>query len=289
MHTTLAIACAAFLVVAIDGARAREAALPVTSVAAGQIASASFEVASIKRNLSGDPRIRFETPPGRLTAINVPLRFLIRQAYRVPEARIIGGPAWLDSDRFDILATAPTAAAGEAIRSMLRALLEERFSLAMHGETREMPIYVFKIARTDGRLGPHLRRSTTDCGGRSSAVVSGRVQCGILVSQGPGSASLRGGAATMENFVRLLGDFLDRPVTDESGLAGSFDLELQFTALRSSTPGAATPGASAPTPAADDIPTVFTAVQEQLGLKLDAQRGRADVWVVDGVSLPSPD
>ena len=73
-------------------------------VCAAQTADARFEVASIKRNVSSDTRVRFETPPGRLNAVNVPLRFLIRQAYRVPEARILGGPGWLDSDRFDVLA-----------------------------------------------------------------------------------------------------------------------------------------------------------------------------------------
>ena len=264
-------------------------AAPVVATAARQAASVSFEVASIKRNLSGETRIRFETPPGRLTAINVPLRFVIRQAYRVPEARIIGGPAWLDSDRFDILATAAGGATGDVVREMLRALLKERFGLALHTETREMPMYVLKVARADGSHGPNLRPSTTDCTGRSSPVAAGRVLCGILVSQGPGSGSLRGGAATMENFVRLLGDFLDRPVTEETGLTGTFDFELQFTAPRSSIPGAAIPGALAPTANVDDVPTVFTAVQEQLGLKLEAQRGRADVWAVDAASPPSPD
>src|ERR1041384_3367652 len=93
-----------------------------------------FEVASIKRNVSEGVRVRFETPPGRLNAINAPLRFLIRQAYRVPEARIIGGPSWLDSDRFDVVATTTQRATGDAIREMLRALLKERFELALHTE-----------------------------------------------------------------------------------------------------------------------------------------------------------
>jgi len=264
-------------------------ALPVASMAALQTPDASFDAASIKRNASADTRTRFDTPPSRLNAVNVPLRFLIRQAYRVPESRILGGPAWLDSDRFDIVATAAPGATTDAVRGMLRGLLQTRFGLRLHMETREMPIYILRVARADGSLGPGLRRSSTDCAGRPAAMAGGRVQCGILVSQGPGSASLRGGSATIESLARLLGDFLDRPLNDETGLTGTFDLELQFTAQRSSSPGAATPGGLASSAGPDDVPTVFTALQEQLGLKLDAQRGRAEVWVVDTASPPTVD
>jgi len=249
----------------------------------------AFETASIKPNTSGETRTRFETPPGRLNAVNVPLRFLIRQAYRVPDDQVVGGPDWLDRDRFDIVATTAGTVNTDALRMMLRALLADRFALRVHQETRDIPIYVLKTARADGTLGPNLRRSSTDCTGRATAMENGRVACGILVSQGPGSGSLRGGAATMENFARLLGDFLDRPLNNDTGLTGTFDLELQFTAPRSSVPGAAAPGALATSTAPDEIPTVFTAIQEQLGLKIDAQRGRADIWVVDAARQPTAD
>jgi uncharacterized protein (TIGR03435 family) len=262
-------------------------ACPLLVVAQQPTATLSFEAAAIRRNTSGEAGTRFEVPPGRLSAINVPLRFLLRQAYRVPEARILGGPAWLDTDRFDVTATTPGNVNTDAVRGMLRTLLAERFGLVMHTETREMPIYVLRVARADGTLGPNLRPSSTDCTGRPSAMANGRVQCGILVSQGPGSGSLRGGAATIDSFARLLGDFLERPLNNETGLTGTFDLELQFTAPRSSSPGAAAPGGLSTSPSPDDIPTVFTALQEQLGLKLDAQRGRADVWIVDSASMPT--
>jgi uncharacterized protein (TIGR03435 family) len=264
-------------------------AIPVVATDARQDRRAAFDAASIKRNVSGETRLRFETPPGRLNAVNVPLRFVIRQAYRVPEARILGGPAWLDTDRYDIVATAPNSVTGDALREMLRGLLDERFGLKLHQETRAMPIYELRLARPDGALGPNLRRSATDCTGQASSIAAGTVRCGILVSQGPGSASLRGGGATIESFARLLGDFLDRPLNDRTGLAGAFDLELQFAAPRSATPGAPVPGGLAPASAADEIPIVFTAVQEQLGLKFEAQRGQADVWIVDAASRPSVD
>jgi len=249
----------------------------------------AFEVASVKRNRSGETQIRFETPPGRLTAVNVPVRFLIRQAYRVPESRVIGGPAWLDTERFDILGTAPEVKTADGIREKLRALLADRFRLVLHNETRQMPIYSLVLATSATALGPNLRPSTVNCGGQSSRAAGGRVQCGILVSQGPASASLRGGGAAFADFVRLFGDFLDRPIVDHTGLSGAFDVELQFAAPRSSTPGLAVPGGLAASPSGDEIPSVFTAVREQLGLKLEAERGAADVLVIDAISEPLQD
>jgi uncharacterized protein (TIGR03435 family) len=252
-------------------------------------ATLRFEVASVKRNVSSETRIRFEMPPGTLNAINVPVRFAVRQAYRLPEARVLGGPSWVDTERFDIMAKAPSGGGrtSDDIRQMLRTLLAERFGLAVHTEARSMRIYSLTVARADARLGPNLRLSTTDCTGQRSRVEAGRVQCGILVSQAPTSASLRGGGTTMTEFVRLLGDFLDRPLMDETGLTPAFDLELQFAALRSSLPGEPVPGGLGVAGDADQIPNVFTAVQEQLGLRLESRRGVAQILVIDNVSAPS--
>ena len=100
---------------------------------------------------------------------------------------------------------------------------------------------------------------------------------------------MRGGGATIDNFARLLGDFLDRPLNDRTGLEGTFDLELQFSGERSATPGAPVPGGLPAASAPDDVPSVFTAIREQMGLKQDAQRGRAVVWIIDAVSRPTLD
>ena len=248
----------------------------------------SFEVASVKRNVAGTSRLRFEAPPGRLTAMNAPLRFLIRQAYRVPETRILGGPAWIDTERFDILANAPAGAAttSDGVRAMLRTLLAERFGLVLHAENREIPVYSLRIARADRKLGPNLHESTTNCTGQAPRMAAGRVACGVLVSQAPTSASLRGGAATIAEFARFLADFLDRPLVDETGLTGTFDLDLQFSAVRSSLPGEIVPGGLG-VGNVDDVPTVFTAIQEQLGLKLDSKRQVTEVFVVERASQPT--
>jgi len=111
--------------------------------------------------------------------------------------------------------------------------------------------------------------------------------CGVLVSQNAGSGSLRGGGAPISEFVRLLADFLERPLVDETGLAGPFDFELQFTAERSATPGAAVPGGLGASSTPGDVASIFTAVQEQMGLRLDPSRGSVDVLVVDAIERPS--
>src|SRR4051812_25010542 len=169
-----------------------------------QTANPAFDAASIKRNNSKDTRNRFETAPGRVNGVNVPVRFVIRQAYRLPESRIVGGPAWIDTDRFDIVAKAPTGPTPwESLFAMLRGLLVDRFALVTHSETREMPVYSLRRVRMD-RLGPGLRPSSSDCAANQPAVAGGRVQCGIMVSQNAGSASLRGGATPFGEFVGRL-------------------------------------------------------------------------------------
>jgi uncharacterized protein (TIGR03435 family) len=109
------------------------------SVAPGQ--EARFEAVSIKANRSGEAQTRYEAPTGRLNAINVPLRFFIRRAFDLPDARIVGGPAWLETDRFDIVATLPPDADSDVMRRMMQTLLTDRFTLTARREVRELPVY----------------------------------------------------------------------------------------------------------------------------------------------------
>jgi len=257
--------------------------------AAGSATSAQesrFDAVSIRVNRSGEAQIRYEAPTGRLNAINVPLRFFIRRAFDLPEARIVGGPAWLETDRFDIVATLPPDADSDVMRRMMQALLAERFKLAARREVRELPVYSLARLRQDA-LGPSLRMSTSVCDGDMPRMVKGRVECGLLVSQAPASASLRGGATPFVNVVRILGEFLERPLIDKTGLAGTYDLELQFTASRGAIPGAGTPGGLAAAASPDEIPSVFTAVQEQLGLRLVPERAATEVLMIESVSRPA--
>lgn len=262
------------------------AVLVVASVAAAQ--TPQFDVAAIRKNPLGGARVSVETPPGRFQATNTPLRFLIRWSYRIAEPRIVGGPGWIAIDRFDVSATASAEGwSGERTRGMVRALLTDRFGLAAHMETREMPIFVLTVAKP-GAFGQSLRPAAFDCSAPDtpSRMVAGKVQCGLLVSQNGGSASLRGGGTTMADFTRTLGEYVDRPLVDRTGLTGRYDLELQFTADRSALVGATPPG-GLNAGADSDIAPLPTALREQLGLHLDSERGAVEVLVIDRVSQPT--
>jgi uncharacterized protein (TIGR03435 family) len=246
-----------------------------------------FEVTSIRKNPEGGARVTIETPPGRFQATNAPVRFLIRWSYRIAEPRIIDGPEWFAVERFDIVATAVAEGwTAERTRQMARTLLADRFGLVAHIEMREMPIYTLSTVKP-GAFGPNLRPAAFDCSAPDtpSRMVAGKVQCGLLVSQNAGSASLRGGGMAMADFVRSLGEYVDRPLVDGTGLSARYDLELQFTADRSALVGARPPGGL--DAANSDVAPLPTALREQLGLRLDAGRGRVEVLVIDRLSRPT--
>ena len=142
-------------------------------------AGPAFEVASVKPNNSGDGRVMFQNQPGRFTATNVTLRMLIRQAYQLQDSQITGGPGWLADDHFDLVAKldgtpqeaffAQRGGGPTPLQLALRALLAERFGVVVHNETKEMPIYALIVARSDGKLGPQLKKSDTDCAALAAA------------------------------------------------------------------------------------------------------------------------
>jgi uncharacterized protein (TIGR03435 family) len=124
----------------------------------------AFDVASIKPNASGDLRVTIQTSSGgRFTATNAPLRSLIRIAYQLQDSQLIGGPKWLDVDRFDIVAKTEGSPAPEQIRVMLRTLLGDRFKLTLRRETRDLPFYALVVAGAGKKPGPQLRRTEADC------------------------------------------------------------------------------------------------------------------------------
>jgi uncharacterized protein (TIGR03435 family) len=261
-------------------------------------AAPAFEVASVKSNKSGDQRTMIQMPPGgRYTATNIPLRLLLRQAYEVQEFQIVGGPNWLASDRFDIIAKAPDGTTGpEQMRLMLRALLADRFKLVAHTETREMPIYSLVLAREDGKLGPKLSAAKVDCDARFSAARRGgpppefpapgqQAECAFMMA--PGSMNV--GGMPMLELARALSPAVGRIVIDKTGLNGRYDFQMTYTPEgRGFGPGPG-PGGAEPPPADPNTPSLFTALQEQLGLKLESARGPVDVVVIDRVEQPTED
>jgi uncharacterized protein (TIGR03435 family) len=264
----------------------------------------AFEVASIKANKSGIPgKLGMGFQPGRLTARNYTLKELIQGAYAFDGNQIFGGPSWIDDDRFDVeakgdftLAGFLPDAAGSPPRAyqMLGTRLVERFKLSVHTETRQLPIYALVMAHRDGEVGPRLRRSGIDCEAILAAIVqSGRPPAppepgkGPPCSGRPGPGRVTGNSLTMLQFANMLAPYTDRIVRDQTGMAGGFDWDLEWT------PAAGEYGGPGPRDSVDrssaDGPSLFTALQEQLGLKLESTRGPVSVLVIDRAERPTED
>lgn len=235
------------------------ALLAAASLAFAQ--AATYDVASIKPNKSGSQNSGTSTQNGQLTATNVTLRNMIRNAYDLQDFQIVGGPGWVDSDRFDIIAKVEGAPAPPERRLMMQALLAERFSFVAHHETKELAVYDLVLARPDGKLGLGLRH--VDC-----AVVQ---TCGNTTVN---NTVLKAQGRTIPDFAQTLSAMVTRIVIDKTGLAGAFDIDLTWSRDQTTD---------------TTQPSIFTAVQEQLGLKLDASRGPVDVLVIDRVEPPTPD
>jgi uncharacterized protein (TIGR03435 family) len=272
--------------------------LTLTFVAPGRAqqaateASPVFDVAYVKANTSNEPT-SIGPAPGRLVATNVPLRLLVQFAYRRPNGRpflnnqISGGPRWLDTERFDVQGKVEGGTVPfEQLITMLQAVLEDRFHLKTHRETREAPVYALV----------HLKNSTAM---KLSDDQTPVVNSGMRRLPGPnepqprgtlmpsrssdGNVVLNGSAVPMSSLVNALEGYVDRPVIDAANLQGLFDLRLEFGRPLSTNSDAASPGAP------DGAPVLFTAIQEQLGLKLESRKGPVEVLVIDQAERPTTD
>jgi uncharacterized protein (TIGR03435 family) len=262
-----------------------------------------FEVASVRQNTGDDGKIMMGIQPGgRFTAVNLPLWDLIRQAFAIQRTQLVGAPDWVETARYDITAKAegeiPRFGPGAPIgpfNYMLQDLLEDRFKLRAHRETRELPVYALTLARSDRKLGEGLRASTVDCAAmmRGRGARGGpppgppppgeRPQCGMRVAPNQVSA----GGVSLAMLTQLLSQFTQRIVIDRTGLEGNFDIDLTFTPER--MPQGAPPPGAPPLTIDPNGPSLFTAVQEQLGLKLESERAPVEVLVIDHVERPTPD
>jgi len=224
-------------------------------------------------------------PGGGLKLSNVDLKQMIGFAYDVQNFQISGGPSWLTSDRFDVQARPPASdgpsdllqmtedqrkLVQQQMRQRLQALLAERFKLAVHKETKELPVYALVLAKN----GPKLKQSQDQKGPMHIAMERGQ---------------LNGQQCSMETLAKVLSPRLARSVLDRTGLKGNYDFNLEWTPDPGEPMGRGGPGEGPPaTPPADlSGPSIFTAVQEQLGLKLEPQKGPVEIIVVDGAEKPS--
>ena len=256
-----------------------------------------FEVASVKPNKpnAGDAvRVMQRIlPDGGFEGFNVTLGSVIRVAYGLQDFQMAAMPEWINSDRFDIDARGPQGAAESEVPRRLQSLLAERFALKAHRETRDHPIFALVLARADRSPGPRLRRSQVDrekvreamAAARRENKLPPRVECGLTAERTFGFCGM-----TIEELAGFLPQYAGRMVVDRTGLAGAFDLEFRFDASRP-IPGVGLGGGfpiQPAGPADPDAPSIFTALEEQLGLKLEPQTGPVDVLVIDHVERPKP-
>jgi uncharacterized protein (TIGR03435 family) len=234
-------------------------------------AAAHFEAVSITRSVATDDGgTFFESPDGVLRQVNMTVTDLISFAYNTPRYKISDSKKWITSDRFDIVARVQGNAdayfeSAEGLRFGIRDLLADRFKLRLHKETRELPVYAL-IAATRGKTGPQLRRAATDCATalrKANAAVLSNPTCPLRSSPG----KVVSGGSTISQLATVLSDQLNQVVLDQTGLTGTFEFDLKWTPNES----------------------VFTAVQEQLGLKLQSTHAPVDVLMIDSSSLPIED
>jgi len=221
----------------------------------------AFEVASVKENTSVSSVSSISGPsPGRFTIVNMPLRFIVLEGLGLLDHQLIGAPDWAGSARFDITAAFPQGSSPEHDwRPMLHTLLVDRFGLMVHHDTREVPSYRLMLARKDGALGAQLRRTDNSCDKPAA--------CTLLVNR----QSLTARTQTIQKILPALQSLTGRPVLDRTGLAGMFDIDVKWSE------------------SGDAGPSIFTALQEQLGLKLESSRDAFDVVVIDAIRRPIPD
>lgn len=251
-----------------------------------------FEVASIKP-AAPDARGRSirPSPGGRVTISNMPLKELMTLAWRIQPYQIVGGPPWLDSAGFDISAKAQDTLKEGELQLMLQSLIEDRFQVVHHSETRELPIYALVMARKGGKLGPRLTETkegsctTPDPSRPPSPPEPGKPlprNCGQMLT---GLKMIRAVGVEISLLTPMLSRLLGRTVVDKTGLKGKYDMDVEWTfdeAIVLQLPP------DAPKPVLDGSgASIFTALQEQLGLKLEAQKGPVELLVIDRAEKPT--
>lgn len=262
----------------------------------------SFTVASVKPSapttggvvrMSAGPR-----PGGQWLASNVPLAFMLMNAY--PDfsrpGQIVGGPEWIRTQAFDVNAKADNNPTADVINAMVKQLLADRFKLRVHTESRDVDVYALVLARPDGRLGPNIKKAAVDCVARAEELKRARAagaplsppappqpgqrpECGMTSTGSNGVQRVLIGGNPIGAVAMAIQSSVGRQVVDGTGLTGAFDIDLEFS-------GAGQLATNADQPSA--LPSVFTALQEQLGLKLESRKEKMEVLVIDSVEMPTP-
>ena len=250
--------------------RAAVALIVLTSGLAAQTPTSTdprpmFDVTSVKPYKGDSTAMSNRLTPAQTIYVNVPLAVLIQIAYGVAAYQVVDAPDWVHAERWEVIGTVTAGDARTEARSRMQRLLEDRFALRVRRDKRQMPVYRLVKARGDGRLGRGLRPSTVDCSRRPAPP-----QCGTSVM--PGAIE---GISDWDllRLPLLLG--VDRPVLDATGLSGQFEVKLEWSSDLAN--------------AQDGVVSVFTALEEQLGLRLESGRASIEILVIDQVQRSRPD
>lgn len=255
-----------------------------------------FDVASVRPSRPDTPSATLRRlPDGSFSATNQTLSSFLTLAYQIQIFQLVGAPTWVSTERWDIEAktsgTVPPQSSGQAPSDllMLRALLEDRFQLVTRREIQNTSVYALVADRNDARLGPQIRRPLDDFCARMRAAASAAAaappadnprECGLRGDGlGGNAATFRARGVLLSDFARTLSGQVQRMVIDRTGLTGEWDFDLAFTPLR------LRPNVGEPSP---ESASIFTALREQLGLKLESTQAPVEVLVIEKVERASP-
>jgi uncharacterized protein (TIGR03435 family) len=251
-------------------------AIAIVTIVHAQSLRPAFEVASVKPNNTGSSGSRSSSDgtSGYFRAANITVRSLIVSGYRLFDFQVIGGPDWITTARFDIEARADRAALPlrepDAINLMVQSLLEERFQLKTHTETRQLPVFTLVVAKNGTKLMPTVEGRPGPGGLSAGSSKSSTTAAGTEMS---------GSGMTISRLTNMLSGPAGRPIIDKTNLSGTYDLVLKFAPIQTVIAGGDAGAESA-------WPSLFTALEEQLGLKLESARGPVEVLVIDSASKP---
>ena len=262
---------------------------PAQSQAAAQ-PSLEFEVASIKLNRSSEARVRIGARGGRFTATNIPLQSLLTRAYKIKDIQLSGAPTWLISDRYNIEAKVEGDANPDEMRAMLQALFKDRLKLRSHREMKDMPILALVVEKPG-----KLKGSEGECAPGTTSQMAPRkrgdpltVPCGRFTMF---DGHLLGAKIGIGQLIDPLSQLTGRIVRDETNLTGKYDINVEYTPERRQLPaplaGSTTDLPPVPQAADPGGPPLFTAIQDQLGLKLESKTEPVEIMVIDHIERPS--
>jgi uncharacterized protein (TIGR03435 family) len=272
--------------------------LPAQPQSSAPSSAYEYEVATIFPSKPGGNAVGLLPSPNGLIARNATLQMLVTAAYGVQNYQVSGGPSWFTSDRYDIDAKMQASVADAlqkltpaqrtiARQQMLQALLADRFKLSIRRATSELPVYSLVISKNGSRIKP-ANSGDAYLDGLRDREGHARGAGATMIGVNNGALTLTGQAVPIANLIKLLAPYVDRPIVDKTGLTGNFDFYLQFTANQGSLQASGGDGSSGAPPSSDtNAPYLLTAVQEQLGLKLESSRGPVEMIVIDRVEKPS--